>query len=329
MTASDLAVVADVDDVRAAWAARIAGAWRKSVEAVLEAGRLLTEAKAALPHGAFLGMIESDLPFKRSTAFRLMAIAADPRLANGAHGQHLPQSWRTLYELTKLSDETFDAKLSAGEIHPEMLRRHVARENWLSAKARDEERVKALEPTPGRCRTLVIDPPYDYGWNSPTGNHVGPGYAVMSQAELLALPVETWAEDESHLYLCTTNHFMDRAFALMAAWGFTHKATLTWIKPNGQPGSYFFNTTEHTLFGVRGGLLTKLNTIPTHFEAPRGSSHSEKPERLYEIVRAASYPPYREVFQRQARPDFANLFREAAEREAAEDDSEESGHGGA
>lgn len=36
---------------RAQWAARITGAWRKSVEAVLEAGRLLREAKDALPDG--------------------------------------------------------------------------------------------------------------------------------------------------------------------------------------------------------------------------------------------------------------------------------------
>ena len=81
-----------VANARAAWAVRIAGAWRQSVEAVLEAGGLLKEAKDALPHGAFLDMIERDLPFKRSTAFRLMAIAADPRLANSAHVQHLPRT---------------------------------------------------------------------------------------------------------------------------------------------------------------------------------------------------------------------------------------------
>ena len=35
-----------VETASAAWAVRIAGAWRRSVEAVLEAGRLLKEAKA-------------------------------------------------------------------------------------------------------------------------------------------------------------------------------------------------------------------------------------------------------------------------------------------
>ena len=49
--------MSDIDSARAAWAVRIVGALRQSVEAILEAGRLLTEAKAALPHGAFTAMI--------------------------------------------------------------------------------------------------------------------------------------------------------------------------------------------------------------------------------------------------------------------------------
>jgi N6-adenosine-specific RNA methylase IME4 len=53
--------------------------------------------------------------------------------------------------------------------------------------------------------------------------------------------------------------------------------------------NYFRNSTEHVLFGVRGHLRTRVDNIPTHFEAPR-LEHSEKPERFYEIVRAASYP---------------------------------------
>jgi hypothetical protein len=63
------------------------------------------------------------------------------------------------------------------------------------------------------------------------------------------------------------------------------------------------------LFGVRGHLMTRSTSTATHFEAPLGE-HSEKPERFYEIVREASYPPYGEAFQRQARPDFQSLFRE-------------------
>ena len=85
---------------------------------------------------------------------------------------------------------------------------------------------------------------------------------------------------------------------------------LTWVKPRWGLGSYFRNSTEHVLFGVRGQLGTRSDSIATHFEAPVGA-HSEKPDRFYEIVREASYEAYGEAFQRTARADFANLFEVA------------------
>jgi hypothetical protein len=77
----------------------------------------------------------------------------------------------------------------------------------------------------------------------------------------------------------------------MAAWGFEHKSVLTWAKPHYGLGMWFRGQTEHVLFGIRGKLRTRCTDISTLFEAPL-SEHSEKPERFYEIVRAASYPPY-------------------------------------
>jgi hypothetical protein len=59
----------------AEWTSRIAAAWQKGVEAILETGRLLIEAKAALRHGEFKSMIQLKLPFNPGTAQRLMAIA--------------------------------------------------------------------------------------------------------------------------------------------------------------------------------------------------------------------------------------------------------------
>ncbi|MGI9169400.1 MAG: DUF3102 domain-containing protein [Caulobacteraceae bacterium] len=94
------------------WASRIATAWRATIDGVFEVGRLLAEAKVALPHGAFEAMVENDLPFKPSAAQRLMAVARDERLANPAHAQLLPPHWMTLYELSKPADDVFEAKLA-------------------------------------------------------------------------------------------------------------------------------------------------------------------------------------------------------------------------
>jgi N6-adenosine-specific RNA methylase IME4/ParB-like chromosome segregation protein Spo0J len=178
-------------------------------------------------------------------------------------------------------------------------------------QAMDERRVLGLVPVVGKFRTIVVDPPWDYEWLSLAGR-AAPGYSTMSHEELLAMAgqFERWSEDNCHLYLWTTNNFITRAVELMARWGFRHKTVLTWVKPKWGLGSYFRNQSEHVLFGVRGELRTRSDSIATIFEAPLGE-HSEKPERFYEIVRAASYPSGRyfgEVFQRQVRPDFKNLF---------------------
>jgi N6-adenosine-specific RNA methylase IME4 len=139
---------------------------------------------------------------------------------------------------------------------------------------------------------------------------------MQSYEQLLQLDVARWADDEGcHLYLWVTNNFMARGCALMERWGFTHRVVITWVKEGAFGlGSYFRHSTEHVLFGTLGETTTRpaAASIATHFTAPRGE-HSEKPEKFYDIVRAASYPPYGEGNQRQARPDFSNLFQEVSE----------------
>ena len=99
---------------------------------------------------------------------------------------------------------------------------------------------------------------------------------------------------------------------MVEQWGFKYRLLLTWIKPSPFGlGSYFRHSTEHVIFATLGETTTRppAASIPTHFEAPRGE-HSAKPERFYEIVRAASYPPSGEGNQRKPREDFTNLFEE-------------------
>jgi len=108
------------------WRNRICAAWQKGVESIIETGRLLVEAKASIPHGEFGKMIEIQLPFKASAAQQLMAIASDKRLTKAEHVQYLPPSWGTLYQLTKLPDDKFEAAINSEDIHPKMERKDVA-----------------------------------------------------------------------------------------------------------------------------------------------------------------------------------------------------------
>ena len=74
------------------WRERITERWQDSVQAIIDVGRLLLAAKAALEHGQFQTLFEGEdrLPFGWNTANKLMAIARDRRLLNSEHVQNLP-----------------------------------------------------------------------------------------------------------------------------------------------------------------------------------------------------------------------------------------------
>ena len=74
-------------------------------------------------------------------ANKLMAIARGRKLLNSEHVQNLPNSWGTLYELTKLNSETFAKALEDGTIHAEMERREAL-------GLRDERDRRSFETAP-------------------------------------------------------------------------------------------------------------------------------------------------------------------------------------
>jgi hypothetical protein len=140
---------------RAHWARQISTAWRSSIEAVFECGRLLIAAREGrhrLDHGNFLKMIHEDLPFGERTAQRLMEIVRDTRLTNPTHGSLLPQSWRSLYELTRLSDDQFATAIRDGLIRPDMRRSEIAE---MVAGWEDAERLRQHQSQ--RATALVSD----------------------------------------------------------------------------------------------------------------------------------------------------------------------------
>jgi Protein of unknown function (DUF3102) len=114
---------ADVMPAATKYAQRITNCPRKTVDSIIECGRLLIAAKDELKHGEFLKMIENNLPFKRSTAQALMKIANDKRITKNQHVGCLPAHWSTLVKLTQLPDAAFEARIADGRIHSGLERR--------------------------------------------------------------------------------------------------------------------------------------------------------------------------------------------------------------
>ncbi|MBF0187024.1 MAG: DUF3102 domain-containing protein [Magnetococcales bacterium] len=155
-------VLTDVDNQELVqqYAHRIQGAINRSedaaqayVEAIVDAGRAINEAKEQLPHGSFDDLLDDQLSISRSKAFKYRKIALDHRLSNVSPGKHLPPNWTILYELTKLSDVQFDHAVAAGKINPEMRREQARRllgikdQKSLPAPTESKDKAKpALNP---------------------------------------------------------------------------------------------------------------------------------------------------------------------------------------
>lgn len=132
------------------WSERICASWRKSVEAIVETGRLLVQAKQELPHGGFETMVETKLPFGKRTARMLMQIANHPVLADRNHGADLPASWRTLAELSKLSEAELRPALAQHKIRPDLKREDVPKiRAWAKrGGVEPQRRARRQKPEP-------------------------------------------------------------------------------------------------------------------------------------------------------------------------------------
>jgi N6-adenosine-specific RNA methylase IME4 len=168
----------------------------------------------------------------------------------------------------------------------------------------------AAPPRPilGTFATIVADPPWRYG-NTSTRAAAQDHYDTLSIAQLCGeelMPdgtnlakdvVRPKAAERAHLYLWSTSSHLPDAFAVMAAWGFTYKTYLVWVKPQMGMGNYFRVSTELVLFGVKGDMRTQDMGLMNYFEAGRGK-HSAKPHKFYDLVAKASPGPYLEMFAR-------------------------------
>lgn len=130
-------------------------------------------------------------------------------------------------------------------------------------------------------------------------------YNTMSQDQLKALPVGSLADTDCHLWLWTTNRFLEDGFELMRCWGFKYHNAVSWVKPSGM-GAYFINRVQVLLFGYRGKIDMKQRYKPNVLFAP-ARKHSQKPECSYELIEAVSHPAYLELFARNKREGWTVL----------------------
>jgi N6-adenosine-specific RNA methylase IME4 len=167
-----------------------------------------------------------------------------------------------------------------------------------------------------RYATIVADPPWKVmagplngreGFGDATGASRPLAYPSMTVEEIMMLRVP--AADDAHLYLWTTNGYLDDAFDVVKAWGFRYSTTLVWAKNlmGGGLGGAYGISTEFCLFARRGALKARSRVKGTWFNWPRPYDergkprHSGKPPAFIDMVEQVSPGPYLEMFARNNR----------------------------
>ncbi|MGY0778503.1 DUF3102 domain-containing protein [Azospirillum argentinense] len=200
--------------------------WLNALEATVQVGRRLNEAKEKLPHGEYEAMVEQDLPFKPATARKLREVAAFVD-SGKVPLEQLPEAYSTVYAIATMTEERRQEALEQGVIRPDMTRRELEafRETASAATPPDPDpQVSGLLPIvsqhrpgtgfealfaamPGTMsgafpfKPAEVEPPIIDVEAVPAGNDRQPDLAdgaspPPTAAELMALP---WYVDQDFL----------------------------------------------------------------------------------------------------------------------------------
>jgi N6-adenosine-specific RNA methylase IME4 len=165
------------------------------------------------------------------------------------------------------------------------------------AEIRRAERIERLAatcnqntpfPSDRRYAVLCADPPWHFevyneesGVERAAGNH----YPTLPLEKICALPVPELATDAAVLFLWTTGPHLQEALQVIAAWGFSYKSNVVWVKDKIGLGYLVRNQHELLLIATRGDIPTPLpsNRPSSVIAAPR-REHSRKPDEAYEAI---------------------------------------------
>jgi len=173
-----------------------------------------------------------------------------------------------------------------------------------------QTKVEIAQTLPDTVFNIIYaDPPWEYN-NTGVHGAASHHYGTMSLTDIcnFTRTIDLHIAYNAALFMWVTNPFLEDAFTVLNAWGFTYKTNMVWIKTDlVKPGSGFYVRGRHELlFIATRGSFTPLDQ---HISPPIGSvleapvqEHSRKPEQVYDIIERL-YPDcnYVELFARQRR----------------------------
>lgn len=175
-------------------------------------------------------------------------------------------------------------------------------------------------------RCIHADPPWPFDNYSALGEKKNPKrhYKTMSLAQIANLPVRALADHDCMLFLWAVRPLLDKAFMVIAAWGFEYKSVaFTWVKTTSS-GKFPIGTGYYTRGNPETCLLATIGTppvlahdVPELIFAHR-REHSRKPDEAFRQIERLTVGPRVDLFSRQQRAgwdvwgDEVDKFQEAA-----------------
>jgi N6-adenosine-specific RNA methylase IME4 len=121
-------------------------------------------------------------------------------------------------------------------------------------------------------------------------------YPTLKTIELMALPVQKIAKDDSLLFMWTTNPHLEQAITLGKAWGFDYKTVaFIWNKCKHNPGQYTLSNCELCLVFKHGRIPKPrgARNIQQLISVPR-QGHSIKPDEVRTAI-DAMFPTQKKI----------------------------------
>ena len=160
----------------------------------------------------------------------------------------------------------------------------------------------------GTYPVIYADPPWRYDVVESESRAIENHYPTMSNEDIYALPIQSLCTDDAVLFLWATSPKLVEAIQVVAAWGFTYKTCMVWVKDKIGMGYYARQQHELLLIATRGAPPTPAPADrPSSIVNATRDAHSAKPTEFYELIERM-YPalPKIELFCRSPRDGWSS-----------------------
>jgi N6-adenosine-specific RNA methylase IME4 len=281
-------------------AAEIRRLGKAVVADLVEIGRLLTECKARLSHGAWLPWLDREFNWSDQTARNFMNLYAMAAKSKTVLNLDLPL--RDLYRLAAPSTpedaraEVIDRVAGGERLGRDEIKSIIA-QHGESAVLRAAKRLRAERAevrraerfehiaeiakgnsalsTTMRYPILLADVAWRFkSFAGDESSSCAPDYPTMEIEEICALLVEEIATNPAILFFWATSPFLELAFKVISARRFEYSSTMVWDKTGGVPGMGHIARIDHEIV-----LIARRGDFPSPPPSARPSSVIRAPKR--------------------------------------------------